>query len=304
MVRCGWEVQVSMNDPEQPPATEDALAQSTIVGTAPEEWTEQDPFSDVSEPPTGPDLSPVDAVPPTTPILPSVVAVPLTESDGKVLWTPHEDPQPTWPDGPKRSGAGSQSSRVLLAAVAVLVVIALVGLGALKLHSTLSTAPAPTPIASRPTATGHLTATAAPTMPNFSVPNGKIAFDYSGDTNPSSTCIGTASLPPTTINLNNSGNVAVDWWVQLTQTLPDGKTLWAGALPPYNTLPAGQSVQLQVQPDPGLCGELIGHHGVVQYTATVYFGGGTGQFTITETVTPPPPGTATPTPTLPPTPYS
>jgi hypothetical protein len=193
---------------------------------------------------------------------------------------------------------------VVLIAAGILVALALVGLGAAKLRGAAQTGSRQTPTAGRGTVTAHGTATAVPTIPNFSVPTGHLSVDYQGALTSSQTCIGTDALPELTINLSNGGNVAVDWWVQIKQMLPDGKTLWAGPSPPYNTLPPGQTAQLNVQPDPGLCGELIGHSSKVQYTATVNYGGGSGMFTITDTITPPPPGTSTPTPTVPPTPYS
>jgi hypothetical protein len=203
------------------------------------------------------------------------------------------------PAAPTRIAASPPSPRALLGTVGVLIVLALVGLGAIKLRGVLTPPPAPTRVAIHPTATAHVTATAVPTMPNFTVPNGKLGFDAGGDLNSSQTCAATAVLPALTIYLYNSGNVPVDWWIEVKQTLPDGKTLWTGTDPPYGTLPAGQSGQLRLQPDASLCGEFTGHPGPAQYTATVFYGG-TGGFTITDTITPPP-GTSTRTPTGPPT---
>lgn len=210
-------------------------------------------------------------------------------------WRPEDKPA----EPAAHTGA---SPHVLLVAVGVLIVLALVGLGAIKLHSALPPPAVPTHVVSRATATIQATSTAVPTLPNFTVPNGQIGFRASGAITSAQTCLGTAALPPLTLNVGNSGNVAVDWWVQVTQTLPDGKTLWTGSAPPYGTLPTGQSGQLLLQPDASLCGQLIGHSGTVQYTATVFYGGGNGAFTVTDTITPPPPGTSTPTPTAPPTP--
>jgi hypothetical protein len=219
------------------------------------------------------------------------------ESEGVSLaYAPRPAP---WPAAPTRAASRSSSPRVLLGTVGVLIVLALVGLGAVKLRGALTPPPAPTRVAIHPTATAHVTATAVPTMPNFTVPNGKIGFGAGGATNSSQTCAATAALPALTIYLYNSGNVPVDWWIEVKQTLPDGKTLWTGTNPPYGTLPVGQGGQLQLQPDASLCGELIGHPGAVQYTATVFYGG-TGGFTITDTITPPR-GTSTRSPTGPPT---
>lgn len=236
---------------------------------------------------------------PSTSATPDADPAPLVQSSSVPSYLPSSPRR--WPAPLPRAASRGPSPRVVLVAVGLLVVIALVGLGAITLHSAFSTPPVATPVVSRPTATVHTTATAVPTMPNFSVPAGRIGFGYGGNTHSSQTCFGTSALPALMYSLDNGGTVAVDWWVQVTQTLPDGKTLWVGTAPPYGTLPVGQSGQLQLQPDPSLCGELIGHHGAVQFSATVFYGG-TGGVTVTDTITPPPPGTATPTPTLPPTP--
>lgn len=255
------------------------------------------------EPETAPVPLPPVAAPMAWPAEPAPSPTPAPAPEPPVLAPPPaartSPPPPSTKGAPPARRGGS--SRVLLVAVAALIVLALVGLGAVKLRGALTPPATPTRVVSHPTQTPQGTPTAVPTMPNFKVPNGKIAFGYNGDTSATQVCASTAALPPLTFALDNSGNVAVDWWVEVKQTLPDGKTLWTGTAPPYSTLPAGQSVQLQLQPDAGLCGQLIGHHGTMQYSATVYYGGGTGAFTISDTITPPPPGTATPTPTVPPT---
>ena len=251
--------------------------------------------------------------------------LPFTREEIVIATAPHSVPRT--PIAPRATRSSTRPTpQLIMVACGALFAFALVGLGAIGLLNTNSNLASQE--ARTPTATAQLPANVVPTLPSFGVAQATISFGYvgapqfaaagtsvptnaggSGTGSPNSapievaqTCTGTDALPSVTIMLANQGTVDVEWWVDLTQVLPDGKTLWAGAAPPYDTLPAGQTSELQLLPDPGVCGELIGKTSAVAFQTIVEYAGGVGQFTLTDTITPPPPGTSTPTPTVPPTP--
>ncbi len=120
-----------------------------------------------------------------------------------------------------------------------------------------------------------------------------IDFGLFGPRSSSQQCDGGQPLPPVAVGLSNmQSTVPVDWWVDIHDTLPDGKLLWAGGLPPYGTLTAGQSTTLQLVPDPALCVELATKSAPVTFHATVGYGG-IGSEVVTDTITPPAPGSVT-----------
>jgi hypothetical protein len=86
----------------------------------------------------------------------------------------------------------------------------------------------------------------------------------------------------------------VDWWVNIANSTPDGKQLWASVSLPYGTLPAGQRVTVTVWPNPIICGQLAGRTALEVYHLEVFYGG-VGGAELVDSVKPPsatPPGGA------------
>jgi hypothetical protein len=183
------------------------------------------------------------------------------------------------------------------AGAAAIVVLLCAGVGVVALRATLASASTPrgtaTNEASRMailarTATG--TATALPGATFAPLPNAVIAFGGGATSTTSELCNGPAPLDPVTLVLDNSrSTISVDWWIQITDTTPDGKLLWASGVPPYGTLRAGQSTVAELDPDPTICTQLLNASSPVTYHATVFYGGVSG-FTISVVVMPPSPG--------------
>jgi hypothetical protein len=145
----------------------------------------------------------------------------------------------------------------------------------------------------RGTATATATRGAAQVTPvasatvAVSLPTAVIRFSGAGRTTAAQQCDGAHPLDPVVIALDNTGStISVDWWLDVHETAPDGKTAWASGEPPYGTVPAGQSSTLNIMPDPNLCTLLQGQTAPVTYHATVNFGG-IGGFMVTDTITPP-----------------
>lgn len=188
---------------------------------------------------------------------------------------------------------------VLLAAV-VIGVDLFVGLGGLRIAGNGTSGVA---VASG-TATHHTTPTAtlAPQVTSTppAIPAGVIKFGGGGDTTATQQCNGTQPLDNLTYSLSNTqSTVAVDWWVDVQGTTPDGKSPWASANRPYGTLPAGQLDSFTLTPNPVLCTQLAGQPPAV-YKAVVSYGG-VGAFNITDTITSGPGAGPTPTATGSPT---
>jgi hypothetical protein len=215
-----------------------------------------------------------------------------------VLTTGHEDSPPYSDDAtlpvpslpPKSPTPRSRRTLWAYAVIAALLVVALFGLGAMAL-SLLGGAPTtvrhPTPTV---TATATANAQATATLPSFSVPNAVIKFDGGGQLQGTQTCDGIQPLDGLSLSLDNAhSTISVDWWVSVTDKMPDHKHVWASAGPPYGTLRAGESTGVTLTPDPALCGELQGKPGPVTYHATVFYAG-IGGLTLTDTITPPPGG--------------
>lgn len=145
-----------------------------------------------------------------------------------------------------------------------------------------------------PIATQAPQATATPPP----IPAGVIKFGGGGDTTATQQCTGTQPLPTLSYSLDNShSTVAVDWWVDVQGSAPDGTTPWAFANRPYGTLPAGQTDGFILTPVATLCAELAGQPPTV-YKATVSYGG-VGAFAITDTIVAGPGANPTPTSTPP-----
>ena len=183
------------------------------------------------------------------------------------------------------------------AGAAAIVVLLCAGIGVVAVRATLASASAPrgpaTNEASRlailaRTATSTATALPGATFPPL--PNAVIAFGGGAASTTSEQCNGPAPLDPVTLVLDNSrSTISVDWWIQITDTTPDGKLLWASGTPPYGTLRAGQSTVAGLNPDPTLCTQLLNATSPVTYHATVFYGGVSG-FTVSVVVMPPGPG--------------
>lgn len=181
------------------------------------------------------------------------------------------------------------------AVIAALLVLALFGLGAMALSLAGGTSTTAKRAAPTVTAT-PASAQSIATLPSFSVPDAVIKFGGSGQLKSTQECNGIQPLDGLALSLDNShSTISVDWWVSVTDKMPDHAHVWASAGPPYGTLPAGESADVTLTPDPGLCGELQGQPGSVTYHATVYYAG-IGSFSVTDTITPPP-GAPVPTDT-------
>jgi hypothetical protein len=171
------------------------------------------------------------------------------------------------------------------------------GLGVVALRATLFTSTAPrgrvSSEASRIailTRVGTGTATPLPGITFPPLPNAVIAFGGGTSSTTTLQCNGLAPLDPVTLVLDNShSTISVDWWIQITDTTPDGKLVWASGTPPYGTLPAGQSATVALDPDPTLCTALLKATSPVTYHATVFYGG-VGGFDVSVVVVPPGPG--------------
>ncbi|HYM27488.1 MAG TPA: hypothetical protein VET66_05030, partial [Steroidobacteraceae bacterium] len=85
---------------------------------------------------------------------------------------------------------------------------------------------------------------------------------------------------------NSGSTVAVDWWVNVASSTPDGKQPWASVNQPYGTLPAGQRVTVTVSPNPALCGQLAGRTAPEQYKLDISYGG-VGGAELVDAVKPP-----------------
>lgn len=184
----------------------------------------------------------------------------------------------------------------VLALLVVLIALILFGLGAMAL-SLLGGAATSTTKRATPTLIATMSPVqATPTLPSFSVPNAAIKFAAGGQFASTQQCNGTQPLAGLALYMDNAqSTISVDWWVSVTDKMPDGKHIWASAGPPYGTLPAGKGTSATLTPDPALCGEIQGKSSPVTYHATVFYGG-IGGFTLTDTITPPP-GTPAPTST-------
>lgn len=171
--------------------------------------------------------------------------------------------------------------------IIALLVLVVFGLGAMALS--LLGGGRSTATHATPTATAMATATGVQptaTLPSFSVPNAVIRFGGGGQVASAQQCNGTQPLDGLSLDLDNShSTISVDWWVSITDKMPDGKHIWASAGPPYGTLPAGTSTSVTLTPDPALCGEIQGKSSPVTYHATVFYAG-MGSFSVTDTITP------------------
>jgi hypothetical protein len=139
----------------------------------------------------------------------------------------------------------------------------------------------------RPTATSTGLTTAA-------VPSATIRFDV-WRTTFSQQCDGTQALPAITTTLDNTrSTIAVDWWLDIEDKTPDGKTLWAAADMPYGTTPMKYIQDVSIMPDSALCAALQGKTSPITYHVMVNYAG-LGEITITDTISPPT-SSGTPTP--------
>lgn len=174
-----------------------------------------------------------------------------------------------------------------LAALAALLVVVAVGAGVFALAARRP-ASAP-PVDSLATAIARATPLPTATtsgLTTAAAPSATIRFDV-WRTTFSQQCDGTQALPSITTTLDNTrSTIAVDWWLDIQDKTPDGKTLWATADVPYGTTPMKYTQDVSILPDNTLCAALQGKRSPVTYHVIVNYAG-LGEITITDTIGPP-----------------
>ncbi len=151
----------------------------------------------------------------------------------------------------------------------------------------------------QPTPTGtSAVALATPAPSPTAVPAGPVAtlapaiistgvFWSGGGAAIGQSCDGAQTLGASSFVVDNShSTVAVDWWVNVATTTPDGKQPWAATSMPYGTLPAGQSITVTVWPNPLICGQLAGRTALEPYRLDVSYAG-VGGTQLVDSVKPP-----------------
>jgi hypothetical protein len=224
-----------------------------------------------------------------------------------------QDPSSNAPDDGTAGGSSAETGepgrRLKLAGRAVvaggLLVVMLLGVLALSARGAVSSILLANPT---PAATSPARVTAAQPSPT-TVPSGPLAtlapaiiatgvYWSGGGSAIIQSCDGSQTLGANTFVVDNSrSTVAVDWWVNIANSTPDGKQLWSSLSLPYGTLPAGQSVSVTVWPNPAICQQLASRTAQENYKLDVFFGG-VGGAELVDSVKPPAGGSpaATPTP--------
>jgi hypothetical protein len=219
-----------------------------------------------------------------------------------------QDPSPTLPDAdpagssvpePAASGSPLRRRAGRVATAAGLLVVVLLGVLAVRAGGAISEI-----LLAQPTPTGTSAAHAPTPLPNpTALPAGPVAtlapaviaagaYWSGGGSAISQACDGSQTLSASTFEVDNSrSTVAVDWWVNIANSTPDGKQPWASVSAPYGTLPAGQRITVTVWPNAIICGQLATRTALEVYHLDVFYGG-VGGAELVDSVKPP---TATPT---------
>jgi hypothetical protein len=115
--------------------------------------------------------------------------------------------------------------------------------------------PTSTPTATSPTGS-TATATATPThAAPAPTPTPYVVFQARGDTHFTQNCQTPSTiLPGLAVTIDNTAsNRAVDWTVQISQTIGTSGQLWAAASPDHGTVAAGGTASLTITPRGDIC---------------------------------------------------
>jgi hypothetical protein len=175
-----------------------------------------------------------------------------------------------------------------------LLIVAVLGMLAVReggvISEILLAQPSPTGTSAVATSAPQPSPTAVPVQPVATLAPAVIATGVSWSDSGSAigqSCQGSQALGASSFVVDNShSTVAVDWWVNIATSTPDGKQLWASVSMPYGTLPAGQSITVMVWPNPIICGQLAGRTALEPYHLDVFFGG-IGGAELLDSVKPP-----------------